>query len=842
MIQSDFYADNTTLTDGIICTKWIPDIFSDGDLKANIAEAYVMGYIPYDQSPQSLFDLHTITMSNNLTTINFAALKENRAWGYCWQNSTGSTTRFVGQAYGINDDDSLFTLSSNTNANTRFTNSIEYSKLYMVDSISLQIETLCFATANIDENENAHNSSTNQGHMTTDYSISRQDMHDFLNGTYTFSGVRYKHPDSNDTYTTTLDYTDFDLEKGIAKKVVDTDYTLYIIFNDAGGSLSGARYSYFNGSIWQGGAANLTPFILCSVDSSVGFSEQKIMYMPLGYGSNGAQPRFTLQNSKENFAPSPAYSANYHCIKHACTSWYGAIDAINLDDFSKTSGMHYEMIRGRAFIYFSGGDGNTFEFIPIAKPIDIYRASLLINSINSGVSTQASLTNPDPPNYASIQAVALFTEDNTPKYEYEQGDIAQAATPAILQPWQMPNAYNYDNDFIVDDIPPYTPPAPIDDSENTGDRITRPATLGIGGTNGFVTLYALRKSDIAQLGALLWTSFVDPDYWKNYLFSLALDTGTFSLAGLLNFFLSCKVYPFSLANVAGCSSFGQDMYVGTGVVPLHYTSNIHVLTNMVDYISGGYADIPRHFNDWRDYTNTEITLYVPYCGTVKLNPGDVVGNRITVQYAVDFATGGCIAYVDLTTGDGAGYPVGAMPGQIGADIPLTATAAGEVAARFIGDAMNVGGIVASEAGTVASGIAGAATGQPSGGSGGNLLSGAAAMIGGPMAAVAADMAVPMAKQGLSMLTRGAVAAPILSGGRGFASFGAPQVPFIQIRRGIYPEIASYAAVQGEPAAKTDTVGNLSGFIQGNVKMQGMQGVTQEEQAAIIACISSGIFV
>jgi hypothetical protein len=147
------------------------------------------------------------------------------------------------------------------------------------------------------------------------------------------------------------------------------------------------------------------------------------MYMPLGWTSIGGQPRFTLQNSKENFGPTYTSGSTAHCIKQACTSWYG-LSSVNLADFSKTSGMHYEMLRERAFIYFNAGDGNTFVFIPIVRPKDIYKIYTLINSVNAGIGVPASLRNLDPPNYSYEQSVALFDENNTPLYKVEQGDTA----------------------------------------------------------------------------------------------------------------------------------------------------------------------------------------------------------------------------------------------------------------------------------------------------------------------------------------------------------------------------------------------------------------------------------
>lgn len=420
------------------------------------------------------------------------------------------------------------------------------------------------------------------------------------------------------------------------------------------------------------------------------------------------------------------------------------------------------------------------------------------------------------------------------------GDLINGSQRELLVDWQLLNHNIVDNEFKKDDIPEYVPPTP-EDAENIGDKITRPASIGVGGTNGFVTQYALNRSDVAQLGELLWTSFLDQDYWKNYLFSLALDTGTLQLSGLLNFFVSLKVYPFPLLNIDSFSQWGADMYIGTGIVPLHFNSNLHVINNYCDYISGGYIEIPRYFNDYRDYINTEISLYLPFCGTVQLNPGDVVGNRIDIQYAIDFATGGCIAYVDLTTGDGAGYPVGALPGQIGADIPLTATAAGEVAARFIGDGLNVAGMIGGEVNRTASGVAGAMAGNIQGGSGGSLFSGIAGMYGGLGAAMAADLAPGLARQGLQVLQRGAVGAPMLSGGRGFAAFGAPSKPYVQIRRGIYPNVSGLGTVSGLPAAGTYTIGNLSGFVQGDAKVDGLSCPDNEKQK-IRTLLASGIYV
>ena len=450
--------------------------------------------------------------------------------------------------------------------------------------------------------------------------------------------------------------------------------------------------------------------------------------------------------------------------------------------------------------------------------------------------------NPQYSYYENHSYATHVTEDNEFLAELITGDLTDDTFKEKLRLWQWDNTEWEENDYTEEDRPPYEP-EPGEEGENIGDKITRPAILSIGGTKGFITQYALNATQVGQLGQILWTSVFDTDYWKNFMFSLALDTGSFSLSSLLGFFLSLKVYPFSMVNVPSYASFGQDMYFGTGIKELHFTTNIHTINDYADYISGGWCTVTSNnfYNDYRDYVNTEITLYVPYCGTVQLNPGDVIGNKISVQYAVDFATGGCIAYVDLETGDGAaGYPIAAMHGQIGADVPLTATAAGEVAARFIGDAANAAGLIGGQVGQEIETASGALQGKfkPTPGSVGFAIGGPA----GAAAGFAASVAPGLGAQALNMLTRGAVAAPILSGGRGFASFGAPQVPYIQIRRGIYPPDTNLINVAGKPAAAAATIGDLTGYIKGTVKAEGLAGVTQEEQAAIISHIAAGIFV
>lgn len=439
--------------------------------------------------------------------------------------------------------------------------------------------------------------------------------------------------------------------------------------------------------------------------------------------------------------------------------------------------------------------------------------------------------------------VPHITEDNEFLGEWLTGDFADIRDE--LRPWQYGNIT--DDDYNPEDLPPYVPPR--ETAENVGDTISRPASLGIGGTNKFITQYSMTATQIAELGQVLWTSIFTTDYWKNFMFSLALDTGSINVSAILNFFISLRFYPFSIANLSSYTNAGQDMYIGSGMMPLHFSTDLFTIDEYADYIYGGDATIwtDNFYRDWRDYVNTEITLYIPYCGTVQLNPADVVGNKISVEYAVDFATGACIAYVDLKTGDGAGYPIAALPGQIGADIPLTATVAGQVAARIAGDAMNVAGLIGGSASNQLGSEIGAATGAMSGkaaptaGSVGFALGGPLGAAAGFALGSAAGAAPGIAGTAINILQRGGVQAPMLGGARGFASFGAPQTPYVQIRRGIYPDIDNYKDVVGNPAPSTAIIAECNGLIKGDIITAGL-AVQAEEAEAIRAAISNGIIV
>ena len=431
------------------------------------------------------------------------------------------------------------------------------------------------------------------------------------------------------------------------------------------------------------------------------------------------------------------------------------------------------------------------------------------------------------------------TEDNEFTATLITGDLSDDEFKAKLRLWQYDVDEWAENEYTEEDLPPYEPGGDGDDQGSNTGSVLRPTTLGVGGTNGFITQYSMTASQIAEIGRLLWLSFTDPDYYKNFLFTLT-TTGTLNISNLLDYFVSLRVYPFPLINVPSHAAAGQDMWIGAGLVPLSFNTNLHTINNYADYIDAGSCTIPRYYNDFRDFAHTQIMLYLPYCGTVQLNPADVVGSTLHAQYAVDFATGGVTAYVDCTTWDGSQFVIAVLTGSIGADIPLTASNAAQIAARIAGDALNfagtVGEAISSDVGRSAQAIGSAATGDVVGAAIG-VANTYAGRIGG---------ALDVAQTGLQIATAESVKMPMLSGGRGFGSFGAPQTAYVQIRRGIYAEgqqpTQGFKEAYGEAYSKPVQVSSCTGFtVFANVDTSGLQCDAMEREQ-VKKMMQAGIYI
>lgn len=86
--------------------------------------------------------------------------------------------------------------------------------------------------------------------------------------------------------------------------------------------------------------------------------------------------------------------------------------------------------------------------------------------------------------------------------------------------------------------------------------------------------------------------------------------------------------------------------------------------------SCGIKHVYRRFKDWRDYL-CEYFLYLPFCGTLQLDPETVIGRDLKVYYAIDYTTGTCTAFVTTFDDDGAECYLDSASGNLAIDVALT---------------------------------------------------------------------------------------------------------------------------------------------------------------------------
>ena len=85
---------------------------------------------------------------------------------------------------------------------------------------------------------------------------------------------------------------------------------------------------------------------------------------------------------------------------------------------------------------------------------------------------------------------------------------------------------------------------------------------------------------------------------------------------------------------------------------------------------GNYEIFPRFGNNWIDRM-TKITLYLPFCGTVNLDPEVYMGRKINVEYLIDLSNGTCTAIVSFVGDGGLKVITDTASGSCAMDLPVT---------------------------------------------------------------------------------------------------------------------------------------------------------------------------
>lgn len=87
------------------------------------------------------------------------------------------------------------------------------------------------------------------------------------------------------------------------------------------------------------------------------------------------------------------------------------------------------------------------------------------------------------------------------------------------------------------------------------------------------------------------------------------------------------------------------------------------------------------FLDYAPYTKYE--LYIPFCGTVEINAGDILGHTLNCQLLIDLLTGSCIAYIMADQ-----LVIGTAKGSCGVDMQMSGAQTATMNANIFNGILN----------------------------------------------------------------------------------------------------------------------------------------------------------
>lgn len=376
------------------------------------------------------------------------------------------------------------------------------------------------------------------------------------------------------------------------------------------------------------------------------------------------------------------------------------------------------------------------------------------------------------------------------------GGVSDPTQSPIYQHWdaqqqQFPTGGGDSVGAVTIDI--NIPPSKEADSDNKPvDEETEelePEAPAINGLGVFANYFAMSASSVLQLSDFLWNA--DETTIDDIINSLKLFG-----ANPVNAIMSLRLYPFDVGTMAG-SLDAEKIILGrvdTDVYGLKLTNSANAIIDL------GKLYIAAHFGDFRDYSPySAYNLYIPFIGTVSLNPNDYLNRMISIKMIIDITTGKATAIIYAN-----GIPMQYLDGMIAIEIPITSENMGQTANAIIG-------AVGSTAGALVTG---------------NIVG--AAMT---AAAGAADVLF----NDVSINKTGNVSAS--------TSFFSPINAYVVISRPNAVIPSNYGHSRGYSCDYTAQLATIAGYtVCANVDTTGISGATDAERTQIKNLLEGGVYL
>lgn len=813
----------------------------------NIADSYLLGYAYPSSCPIfNRFNHITADTTSDSVTVDSGTPSANFMIGYCMKSGDYPS-------YCFNDSGVLRTKNLSL---VKLPNDL-YPEFYGMKNINNAVVLYIYAIRYVPQ-------STSFGIVQKSFSLTFSDFIAFINGDYK---ITYTDSSLGNFQFTSTDFTDSDTAY-FEDETTGYGYRLWL-FN-----YSILVNSYYNGGDMSTNVPHPYAFVKASVNFDDGASasgyrfatgggwiESEISTKYFMYGRFGENMEFNYNNERIRACGLEKYT------------YTG-------DDFPE-AGTYYTyphiVTRSGVWCYFY----QKYTFADVEKSV--------------GLQCRVTVTN-QPSYHAGFTFATDVDETNRFELTLKTGNLSDESFKSGLRKWQYVDIEEWEedptkpqgittNEFVEEDAPPYdpTPPTPGGEEGHNPDN----PELSLGDTedvpgdsvepdehrdspiqfpvSAFMTQYILDANQIYNMGRALWSGMGDSlsqmasNFVKTYT-----STGTINIANLMDFFVSVKCFPFDMT----AFDYGWQapaMTVGTGAVPILNESVwvLGVSTYTVD--CGTVATTENAFKlgvnsnayDFRNYVNCTISCFLPYCGTVELNPADVFPYTLSCKYFVDMLSGSCTAVIWAERPDGS-VPVASKTGQIGKVVPISATNVMGVVGQAISGVSNifqtVGEVVISAAKRRALGATQAPINEASknkeylqemanynksqtdisnkysdAGSGLGVITGAASGIG-------------------NLMTRNGVGIPSLGAGVGLEAMHISERPYIVIRRlnysspNNYAHTTGFATTDGGGENNKSTIGAYSGWtVFQNVDLSGICA-TKEELDEIKMLLETGVYL
>lgn len=342
-------------------------------------------------------------------------------------------------------------------------------------------------------------------------------------------------------------------------------------------------------------------------------------------------------------------------------------------------------------------------------------------------------------------------------------------------------AYDYKSE-IGKDPDPYAPGGESKPGGGGGTGVVpapqpTPIPSVIPGIYSFVNCYIPTAQDLLELAGEIWA----PN------FSQLIEK---TVLQPMDAIISVHQLPFDGNPGSGKVSIKLGNYTATAKAaePIDQFPMIDCGEVTIDEIWGSYLDY-----------KARITLFLPFIGSIPLQPDDVIGSTLNVKYCISVLTGACIAYVIRD-----GVVIATFGGNCSNQIPVT----GADNSRLIA------GIV---------GVAGSAiTGIASGG------------MSAPLAAGVASSSLNVAMSKFNYQKAGGLGAN--------TAFMGIRIPYLTI---YVPDICAPADQNdftGYPSYITDILGNQSGYTEVYSCHVSAAGASDDELKEIESLLKGGVLI